>query len=71
MARPVHLIITMIKWNRTSRLSTKNSFCRPVRTRAEDGGDRDGFAPDRLVQGYRERERERERERKREREADR
>ena len=25
-ARPVHLIITMIKWIRTSRLSTKNSF---------------------------------------------
>ena len=25
-ARPVHLIITMIKWIRTSRLSIKNSF---------------------------------------------
>jgi len=25
-ARPVHLIITMIPWIRTSRLSTKNSF---------------------------------------------
>jgi len=25
-ARPVHLIITMIKWNRTSRLSIKNSL---------------------------------------------
>ena len=26
-ARPVHLIITMIKWIRTSRLSIKNSLC--------------------------------------------
>ena len=26
-ARPEHLIITMIKWIRTSRLSIKNSFC--------------------------------------------
>ena len=25
-ARPVHLIITMIKWTRTSRVSVKNSF---------------------------------------------
>ena len=25
-ARPVHLIITMIKWTRTSRLSIKNSL---------------------------------------------
>ena len=25
-ARPVHLIITMIKWSRTSRLSIKNSL---------------------------------------------
>jgi len=25
-ARPVHLIITMIKWIRTSRLSIKNSL---------------------------------------------
>ena len=25
-ARPVHLIITMIRWIRTSRLSTKNSL---------------------------------------------
>jgi len=25
-ARPVHLIITMIKWIRTSRLSVKNSL---------------------------------------------
>jgi len=29
-ARPVHLIITMIKWIRTSRLSIKNSLCRPM-----------------------------------------
>ena len=28
-ARPVHLIITMIKWTRTSRLSIKNSLSRP------------------------------------------
>jgi len=27
-ARPVHLIITMIKWIRTSRLSIKNSLSR-------------------------------------------
>jgi len=27
-ARPVHLINTMIKWIRTSRLSMKNSLCR-------------------------------------------
>ena len=26
-ARPVHLIITMTKWIRTSRLSIKNSLC--------------------------------------------
>jgi len=30
-ARPVHLIITMIKWIRTSRLSTKNSLSLPER----------------------------------------
>jgi len=28
-ARPVHLIITMIKWTRTSRLSIKNSLSGP------------------------------------------
>ena len=27
-ARPVHLIITMLEWNRTSRLSKKNSLSR-------------------------------------------
>jgi len=27
-ARPVHLVITMIKWFRTSRLSIKNSLSR-------------------------------------------
>jgi len=27
-ARPVHLIITVIEWIRTSRLSIKNSLCR-------------------------------------------
>jgi len=32
-ARPVHLIITMIKWIRTSRLSIKNSLS------AGDAGD--------------------------------
>ena len=30
-ARPVHLIITMIKWIRTSRLSIKNSLSLIVR----------------------------------------
>ena len=30
-ARPVHLIITMIKWIRASRLSIKNSLYIPVR----------------------------------------
>ena len=30
-ARPVHLIITMIKWNRTSRLSIKKSLSRQPR----------------------------------------
>ena len=36
-ARPVHLIITMIKWSRTSRLSIKNSLSRgvPVEARRE------------------------------------
>jgi len=29
-ARPVHLIITMIKWTRTSRLSIKNSLSAPT-----------------------------------------
>ena len=29
-ARPVHLIVTMIKWIRTSRLSMKNSRCHPT-----------------------------------------
>jgi len=29
-SRPVHLIITMIKWIRTSRLSIKNSLCDPL-----------------------------------------
>ena len=33
-ARPVHLIITMIKWIQTSRLSIKNSLCRGQRTPA-------------------------------------
>jgi len=38
-ARPVHLIISMIKWIRTSRLSIKNSLCvggwgRDMETRA-------------------------------------
>ena len=30
-ARPVHLIITMMKWIRTSRLSIKNFLCAPLR----------------------------------------
>jgi len=41
-ARPVHLIIAMIKWIRTSRLSIKNSLCRFSRRRAgrlEELGD--------------------------------
>ena len=29
-ARPVHLIITMVKWIRTSRLSTTNSLSGPL-----------------------------------------
>ena len=33
-ARPVHIIITMIKWIRTSRLSIKNSLSRERRGRA-------------------------------------
>ena len=33
-ARPVHLIITMIKWIRTSRLSIKNSLSRLHATNA-------------------------------------
>ena len=39
-ARPVHLIITMIKWIRTSRLSIKNSLslCRPIATSAATSG---------------------------------
>ena len=36
-ARPVHLIITMIKWIRTSRLSIKNSL---YLGDGVDGGDR-------------------------------
>jgi len=34
-ARPVHLIITMIKWIRNSRLSIKNSLSR-ARTASDD-----------------------------------
>ena len=30
-ARPVHLITTMIKWIRTSRLSIKNSLSKKIR----------------------------------------
>jgi len=39
-ARPVHLIITMIKWIRNSRLSIKNSFSPPPRGRevGREGG---------------------------------
>ena len=36
-ARPVHLIITMIKWIRTSRLSIKNST--PWATRSKTGAN--------------------------------
>jgi len=39
-ARPVHLIIKMIKWIRTSRLSIKDSLCR-----ARMGRGRSGSAP--------------------------
>ena len=35
-ARPVHLIITMIKWIRTGRLSIKNSLSIPVRARVRE-----------------------------------
>ena len=39
-ARPVHLIITMIKWIRTTRLSIKKSLSAPSSSRggAEEGG---------------------------------
>jgi len=30
-ARPVHPIITMLKWIRTKRLSVKNSLCKKVK----------------------------------------
>jgi len=40
-ARPVHLIITMIKWTRTTRLSIKKPFSRRmVRTRGRRGRGR-------------------------------
>ena len=39
-ARPVHLIITMIKRMRTSRSSIKNSLSRGWQDRAVVGGDR-------------------------------
>ena len=35
-ARPVHQIITMIKWIQTSRLSIKNSLCRTPRAQMQD-----------------------------------
>ena len=38
-ARPVYLIIKMIKWIRTGRLSIKNSLSGPLRGTAEGGGD--------------------------------
>ena len=48
-ARPVHLIITMIKWIRTSRLSIKNSLSAlragERRVRAEQRGGRRAGAP--------------------------
>ena len=37
-ASPVHQIITMIKWIRTSRLSTKNSLWPPVERGTKEGG---------------------------------
>jgi len=46
LARPVHLIITMIKWIRTSRLSIIESGPARIRARAGDLGLRD---PGRLV----------------------
>ena len=44
-ARPVHLIITMIKWIRTSRLSIHNSLSKAVRggTRSEDAASSKAF----------------------------
>jgi len=41
-ARPVHLIITMIQWIRTSRLSIKNSLS--ARAGAGEGGEGAGGA---------------------------
>ena len=38
-ARPVHLIITMIRWIRTSRLSIKNSLCWGSRTIGGDAAE--------------------------------
>ena len=38
-ARPVHLIITMMKWIRTGRLSTKNSLFLGCRASPKGGVD--------------------------------
>jgi len=38
-ARPVHLIITMIKWIRNSRLSIKNSLSMGAHPRSGSDGD--------------------------------
>ena len=43
-ARPVHLIITMIKWTKTSRLSIKNSLYTCARGGVDWSGHRTGVA---------------------------
>jgi len=52
-ARPVHQIISMIKWIRTSRLSIKNSLSVPDLLRVDEGdagvsgaNGREGHSPD-------------------------
>jgi len=44
-ARPVHLIITMSKWFRTSRLSIKNSLSLAGDVVAENGDGNTPFPP--------------------------
>jgi len=60
-ARPVHLIITMMKWTRTSRLSIKNSLSAGERCAGGGGAShalpcpgypRPLYAPDPSLWGY-------------------
>jgi len=45
-ARPVHFIISMIKWIRTSRLSIKNSLSAIARLQEQEDQHQAGLRPD-------------------------